>query len=74
MPETKEELKVLYKTTGKPPGHRIVEMQRGVLVLLGYDPDYGVSCLNKVNQDFPGDRELLGKMQYYAVCAEVSCQ
>jgi hypothetical protein len=74
MPETKDELKLIFKTTGKPPSARVVELQRGILVLLGHDADFGVSCLNRINEDFPGDRELVGKMQYYATCAEVSCQ
>lgn len=62
-----------FKQTGQPPGARVIEMQRSILVLMGYDPDFGVSCLNKVGQDFPGDREIMGKMQLFAACAETSC-
>ena len=47
MPETKEELRTLFRSTGKPPNERIVAMQREILTLLGYDPDFGVACLNK---------------------------
>lgn len=73
MPETKEELRMIYKQTGQPPGPRVIEMQRSILVLMGYDADYGVACLNKVNRDFPGDREIMGKMQLFASCAETTC-
>lgn len=73
MPETKEELKEVFRRTGKPPNNEVVAMQRGVLELLGFEPEFGVSCLNRINQDFPGDRELLGKMQYFAVSAELAC-
>jgi hypothetical protein len=70
MPETKEELRMIAKATNEMPGKRIIEMQRSLLPLLGYDADFGVSCLNRTSRDFPGDQELMGKFQVYAVAAE----
>ena len=36
------------------PNEKVITMQRGLLVKLGLDPDYAVSCLNVINQNFPG--------------------
>ncbi len=74
MPETKEELRKIARETKEPPGQRIIEMQRSLIRTMGYDPDYGVSCLNKISTDYPGDRELMGKFQMYAGCAEFSAR
>mmetsp|Transcript_10870 Transcript_10870/g.14956 ORF Transcript_10870/g.14956 Transcript_10870/m.14956 type:complete len:538 (-) Transcript_10870:240-1853(-) len=74
MVETKEELKSVFRSTGKLPNEIIVEMQHGILSLLGYDPKFAVSCLNKIGEDFPNDKELLMKMQYFAMCAQVACK
>ncbi len=74
MPETKEELKSVFIKTQKIPNEKVVELQRSVIKLIGFNPDFGVSCLNRINTDFPNDRELMMKMQHFAVCAEVSCQ
>ncbi len=73
MPETKEELKEIFRRTGKPPNTRIVDIQKGIIQLLGFEPEFGVSCLNKINEDFPGDREMMAKMQYFALSAEIAC-
>lgn len=70
MPETKKELRLIAQATREMPGQRIIELQRSLLPLMGYDPDFGVSCLNKISTDFPGDRELMNKFQMYAACAE----
>jgi hypothetical protein len=70
MPETKKELRAIAVTTGDMPGKRIIEMQRALLPIVGYDADYGVSCLNKISADFPNDRELYQKFQLYAAAAE----
>ena len=70
MPETRKELRLVFQSTKEMPGKRIIEMQRSLLPLLGYDADFGVSCLNKITTDFPGDREIMGKFQLYAGCAE----
>ena len=54
MPETKEELRQIYVNTREMPNEKVITMQRGLLVKLGLDPDYAVSCLNVINQNFPG--------------------
>lgn len=74
MNETKAELKKIFLQTGMPPNERIVAMQREVLTWIGLDADFGVSCLNRMSEDFPNDKELAMKMQAFAACAQLSCQ
>ena len=33
-----------------PPNEKVIALQRGVLVWLGMDPEYGVSRLNRLNK------------------------
>ena len=54
MPETKEELHQIYLDTREMPNEKVITLQRGLLKKLGLDPDYAVSCLNVINQNFPG--------------------
>ena len=74
FPETKQELKDIYSTTKSLPNQRVIEIQRNVLKLLGYNPDFAVSCLNKIPQDFGTDREVMVKMNQFALCAETACR
>lgn len=74
MPETKATLRQVFVSTKKPPNERMIEMQRSVLVMLGYDADFGISCLNAVQRDYPDNREIAQKMQQFAICAQVHCQ
>lgn len=74
MKETKEELKSIFQTTSRLPNQRIIDMQHSILTMLGYEPSFAVSCLNKIGQDFASDREILMKMQYFAMSAQVACK
>jgi hypothetical protein len=74
MPETKAALRQVFVSTKKPPNERMIEMQRSVFVMLGYEPDFGVSCMNSVQRDYPDNREIAQKMQQFAICAQVHCQ
>jgi len=74
MQETKAELKEIYNETKKPPNERVIEMQHETLEKLGFDKDFGVACLNKIGQDFPGDTELHTKFQYFGASASLTCQ
>ncbi len=74
MPETKEELKIIFTSTKALPNQRVIELQRSVLKLLGYNPDFAVQCLNRMQNDYGEDREVMMKMQQFALCAELSCR
>jgi hypothetical protein len=49
-------------------------MQHGVLQILGLDHTYGVSCLNRIPQDFPNDQEISVKMNQFALAAQLACR
>jgi hypothetical protein len=73
MPETRKELRSLFLENNTVPNERVIEMQRNILKQLGYHPDFAVSCLNRIGQDFHNDREIMTKMQFFATGAEVAC-
>lgn len=70
MPEVKEELKQIYAKTGKPGNERLIEIQRNLLKLLGYDPDSGIRSLNDLPTLYPNDQELMMKMQCFIIASE----
>ena len=74
MKDNKSMLRTLFKATGKPPNEKIIELQRGLLVKLGFAADYAVDCLNKLNQTFPNDTEIETKMHYFMLRAQFACQ
>lgn len=49
-------------------------MQHGALEDLGLDHKYGVSCLNRVAQDYPNDRGVMMKMNQFALAANLACK
>lgn len=74
MPEAKEELRSIYINQKKPPNERVIEMQRNIIKLLGFNPDFGVACLARINQDFAGDTPVFMKMQYFAMASQFAVQ
>ena len=74
LDDTKVKLKQIFLDTLKPPNEEIIKMQRSVLNWIGVDADFGVDCLNNLQRDYPDDRELAGKVQQFAMCAQVHCQ
>jgi hypothetical protein len=74
LPDTQKELRQLFLASREIPNERVVEMQRNLLKLLGYHPDFAVSCLNKLNKDFANDREVMMKMQFFMLSAELACR
>lgn len=74
MPDTKTELKSLFRSTRQPPNARVIEYQRSILELLGIEPSYGVEKLQAFIAANPNDREVFMKMQQYTMCAQVAMQ
>ena len=74
LEDTKAKLRQVFLDTLKPPNEEMIAMQRSVLNWLGLDADFGVECLNTLQKDFPDNRELAGKLQQFAMCAQVHCQ
>ncbi len=74
LPETKELLSNIARLDKKSPAEKCVQIQREILEKLGFNKDYGVSCLNNIAHDFPNDREIEVKMQHFAMRAQFGCQ
>jgi hypothetical protein len=74
LPEIKKELREIYLSTNSIPNERVIEIQRNLLKLLGFYPDFAVKCLNDVGTRFRADREVAMKMQYFALSAELACR
>ena len=63
-----------YETNNKPPGEKVIEIQKQVLNLLGLDAEFAISCLNNVRADYPEDPELHQKMHLFGLCAQTATQ
>lgn len=74
LPDTQKELRQLFLVSRTIPNERVVEMQRNLLKMLGYHPDFAVTCLNKLGTDYKADREVMMKMQLFILSAELACR
>ncbi|CAM9328263.1 unnamed protein product [Choristocarpus tenellus] len=74
LPETKATLREEFLQTKNPPDETIVKMQRSMLRTLGFEPDHGVACLNSFPQDYPEERQLQGRMQFFMRCSSMARQ
>lgn len=57
---------------GISPCHRTQVRLNKSSLFVGYDADFAVSQLNIVNKNYAQDAEILTKMQYFAVSAQIS--
>ncbi len=71
MKETKKYLRNL-NANGKPVQPVVIELQRNILTLMGYDATYACNCLNEISAKYADDEDLMTKMQQFAMCAQVS--
>eukprot|EP00640_Fibrocapsa_japonica_P001741 CAMPEP_0113935036 /NCGR_PEP_ID=MMETSP1339-20121228/2266_1 /TAXON_ID=94617 /ORGANISM="Fibrocapsa japonica" /LENGTH=464 /DNA_ID=CAMNT_0000937049 /DNA_START=77 /DNA_END=1472 /DNA_ORIENTATION=+ /assembly_acc=CAM_ASM_000762 len=74
LDETKQALEKYFADNKKAPNQMIIDMQRDMLEQLGFDKDFGVSCLNDINKDHEDDSELLASMQQFAMMAQLACR
>lgn len=73
LKETKEYL-MSCVAKGMAGNKVVIDLQRNVLVLLGYDADYACSFLDKMSQLYSQDREIISKLQQFALCAQLSAK
>eukprot|EP00440_Ansanella_granifera_P043672 gb/GFBE01047330.1/.p1 GENE.gb/GFBE01047330.1/~~gb/GFBE01047330.1/.p1 ORF type:complete len:341 (+),score=98.97 gb/GFBE01047330.1/:1-1023(+) len=74
LPETNEALRKHLAEHNKIPNELIIGMQRDMLEDLGFQQDHGCRMLSNVMQDFPNDKELLGKFSAWQQKATQTCQ
>ena len=53
---------------------KIILLQKQILSSIGYEAEYAISQLNQVSRTYAQDYELMMKMQYFAICAQVSAK
>ena len=58
----------------KPYTFQVITIQRETLEMMGVEHQYGVSCLNRISQDYPEDREIPSKMQQFMLGASLACR
>jgi len=73
LPETRERLLKHMQDTKKIPNQVIIEMQRDLLELIGYERDHGCAMLSNIPKDFPSDMELHRRFQHWQMCAQQAC-
>merc|ERR1712187_309145 len=56
-----------------PPNTIIVEMQRSMLELFGFEKEHGCRMLSNITKDFPGDQELFAHFQRWSGIAKQTC-
>lgn len=58
----------------QPPNRTVIETQRELLEVLGYEKDHGCALLARIQQDFPNDAELHQKFRQWMMTAQMTCQ
>mmetsp|Transcript_2609 Transcript_2609/g.6862 ORF Transcript_2609/g.6862 Transcript_2609/m.6862 type:complete len:379 (-) Transcript_2609:145-1281(-) len=73
LPETHLRLKKHIEKTGKMPNTVIIEMQRDMLEVHGWERDHGCNMLSNISKDFPNDQELFGRFEGWRQKATQTC-
>jgi hypothetical protein len=73
-PETKQELHQIFVDTKKPPNERVIELQRSILNLLGWDADFACEQLNNLGTTHGDDRVLHMRFQHFAIGAQCAVE
>mmetsp|Transcript_38232 Transcript_38232/g.49315 ORF Transcript_38232/g.49315 Transcript_38232/m.49315 type:complete len:396 (+) Transcript_38232:119-1306(+) len=72
LEETKQRLEEKFREIQTPPNELVIEMQHDMLENLGIGKDFGVSMLNRINQDFPGDIMINSAMREFAQSTQIA--
>lgn len=73
LPETHEQLVKYMEVAKKAPNQPVIEMQRHMLEVLGWDAEHGVAMLNNLAKDFGKDQEVVGQFQNWQLMAKSAC-
>jgi hypothetical protein len=74
MPETKNALRQSFEETHKPPSARVVDIQKSIFPLLGYDDEYGIKCLERSQFDIQSDPPRMRKQAMFLLCAQMAVE
>eukprot|EP00421_Protoceratium_reticulatum_P061805 CAMPEP_0168495060 /NCGR_PEP_ID=MMETSP0228-20121227/71545_1 /TAXON_ID=133427 /ORGANISM="Protoceratium reticulatum, Strain CCCM 535 (=CCMP 1889)" /LENGTH=295 /DNA_ID=CAMNT_0008511873 /DNA_START=36 /DNA_END=920 /DNA_ORIENTATION=+ len=73
LPETYERLTNCMMEKKQVPNQEIIQMQREMLEVLGFEQDHGCTVLSRVLQDYPDDKELRHRFQVWQQKAQQTC-
>lgn len=74
LPETHERLIKHMQKTKRLPNEIIINIQRDLLEVLGYERDHGCAMLSRISQDYPNDKELHTRFGGWQSKAETTCR
>lgn len=72
QPEVKLLLKQQYQSLHSPPNQKVIELQRKMLCVLGYEADFAVSQLNLISSKYDESSDVVLKMQYFMMSASIA--
>jgi len=64
-PSFREALRKHMQETAKMPNDEIIEAQKDLLEILGFERAHGCACLEKIGSQYPDDKEVLQKFQMW---------
>lgn len=68
------QLKKEFDRTGQMPNQMIVDAQRDMLEVLGFERDHGCECLSKqMDQNYRDDKQMVGKFKQWQQTAQRTC-
>mmetsp|Transcript_112185 Transcript_112185/g.229676 ORF Transcript_112185/g.229676 Transcript_112185/m.229676 type:complete len:364 (-) Transcript_112185:45-1136(-) len=70
LPEFQERLLKSVRKTNKLPNDIIINTQRDLLEVLGFERDHACAMLSRIGQDYANDRELLMRFQNWQMKAQ----
>ncbi|KAJ1454042.1 hypothetical protein M885DRAFT_618536 [Pelagophyceae sp. CCMP2097] len=74
LPEIRDKLGASFRKTKQMPNQVIIDLQRDMLEVLGWQRDWACDCLNRISSDFPNDAALGRAMQMWAMTAQGACK
>jgi len=73
MPAFREALARHLRERRRMPNTLIVEAQKDLLEVIGFERDHGCRCLSNIPKDFPGDQEIGQRFQLWQRKAHQAC-
>mmetsp|Transcript_12749 Transcript_12749/g.15433 ORF Transcript_12749/g.15433 Transcript_12749/m.15433 type:complete len:327 (-) Transcript_12749:1792-2772(-) len=74
LPETQRVLTDHARKHKEMPNQLIINMQKDLLEVLGFEREFGCACLSSMANDFPNDSELQAAMRLWAITASETCK
>jgi len=73
LPETREKLVQTLESTQQVPNQVIIDLQRELLEVFGFEREHGCAMLSNIGSDFPQDQELHQRFAMWRNKAHMTC-